>query len=69
MVPKKQGKTSIIQFKLRWCRRCPEEMVKQKKLKKALEEVDKHREALQKKYGVMTSSADFIRWDREHGHT
>ena len=48
---------------------CLERIVKQKKLKKVLEKVDKHREELQKKHGVMPSGADIIRWDRDHGHT
>ena len=50
-------------------RACLEKMVKRKKMEKVLEEVDNHREELRKKYGEMPSSVDFIRWDREHGHT
>lgn len=50
-------------------RTCLERIVNQKKLREALEEADKHREKLQRKIGTMPSSADFIRWDRDHGHT
>ena len=50
-------------------RTCLERIVNQKKLKQALEEADNHREKLQRKIGTMPSSADFIRWDRDHGHT
>jgi predicted translin family RNA/ssDNA-binding protein len=46
-----------------------ERILKQKKLLKFLEEADSYREEIQEKYGVMPSSADFIRWDRDHGHT
>ncbi len=50
-------------------RACLERIVKQKKLKQALEEADEHREKLQRKIGITPSSTDFIRWDRDHGHT
>jgi len=50
-------------------RACLERMVKQKKLKKALEDADEFRSNLQKKTGLTPSSAEFIREDREHGHT
>jgi hypothetical protein len=50
-------------------RSCLEKMVKQKKIEKILKKANKHREELRKKYGEMPSSVDFIRWDREHGHT
>jgi hypothetical protein len=50
-------------------RACLEKMVKIKKLKKALEEADEFRNNLQKKTGLTSSSAEFIREDREHGHT
>jgi hypothetical protein len=50
-------------------RACLERMVKIKKLKKALEEADEFRNNLQKKTGLTSSSAEFIREDREHGHT
>lgn len=50
-------------------RACLERMVKQKKLKKALEEVDEFRNKLYKKTGLTPSSADIIREDRDHGHS
>jgi phage gp16-like protein len=50
-------------------RACLERMVKIKKLKKALDEADEFRNNLQKKTGLTSSSAEFIREDREHGHT
>jgi hypothetical protein len=50
-------------------RACLERMVKQKKLQKALEEADEFRTNLQKRTGLTSSSAEFIREDREHGHT
>ena len=50
-------------------RACLEKMVKIKKSKKALEEADEFRNNLQKKTGLTSSSAEFIRGDREHGHT
>jgi hypothetical protein len=49
-------------------RACLERMVKKKKLKKAMEEVDKFRNELSQKIGVTMSSADIIREDREHAH-
>jgi seryl-tRNA synthetase len=49
-------------------RACLERMVKRKKLKKAMEEAEKFRNALSKKIGVTMSSADIIREDREHAH-
>ena len=45
-----------------------EGMVKKKKLKKTLREVDKFRNELSKKIGTTQSSADIIRQDREHAH-
>ena len=49
-------------------RACLERMVKKKKLKKAMEEVDKFRNELSKKVGVTMSSVEIIREDREHAH-
>lgn len=49
-------------------RACLERMVKQKKLKKTLEEINEHRNQLYKKTGLTRPSADIIREDRDHGH-
>ncbi|MGD0995023.1 MAG: antitoxin [Candidatus Bathyarchaeia archaeon] len=49
-------------------RTCLERMVKRKKLKRAMKDVDKFRNELSKKTGVTVSSADVIRKDREHVH-
>ena len=49
-------------------RMCLERLVKRKKLKKALKEVDKFRDNLSKKTGMTTPSAEIIREDREHAH-
>jgi seryl-tRNA synthetase len=49
-------------------RACLERMVKRKKLKKAMEDVDKFRNTLSQKIGVTMSSADIIREDRDHAH-
>ena len=68
----KKLKEELQEFNIEYAdevRTCLERILKQKKLQKVLEEADKHREDMQKKYGVMASSADFIRWDRDHGHT
>lgn len=45
-----------------------ERKVKERKFKKALNEIKKFREHLRKKTGVTSASAESIRWDREHGH-
>lgn len=45
-----------------------ERMVKRKKLKKALREVDNFRNELKKRIGATVPSADIIRQDREHAH-
>jgi hypothetical protein len=47
-------------------RDCLERMVKRKKLKQLMSQVDRSRNELYKKTGVTTSSADIIREDREH---
>jgi hypothetical protein len=47
-------------------RDCLERMVKRKKLKQLMRQVDRSRNELYKKTGVTTSSADIIREDREH---
>jgi hypothetical protein len=47
-------------------RECLERMVKRKKLKQLMKQVDKFRNELYKKTGVTTPSADIIREDREH---
>ena len=47
-------------------RECLERMVKRKKLKQLMRQVDKFRNELYKKTGVTTPSADIIREDREH---
>ena len=49
-------------------RMCLERLVKRKKLKKALKEVDKFRDNLSKKTGMTTPSAEIIRENREHAH-
>jgi hypothetical protein len=50
-------------------RLCLERIVKQKKVKKALEEANEFRKNLHKKTGLTSSSAEFIREDRDHGHS
>ncbi len=47
-------------------RECLERMVKRKKLKQIMRQVDRFRNDLYKKTGVTTSSADIIREDRDH---
>jgi mevalonate kinase len=47
-------------------RECLERMVKRKKLKQLMKQVDRFRNDLYKKAGVTTPSADIIREDREH---
>ena len=47
-------------------RDCLERMVKRKKLKQLMRQVDRSRNELYKKTGVTTPSADIIREDREH---
>jgi hypothetical protein len=47
-------------------RECLERMVKRKKLKQLMRQVDRFRNELYKKTGVTTTSADIIREDREH---
>ncbi len=43
-------------------------LVKQKKLKGVLDEIDRFRRKIAKSSGVTAPSAESIRWDREHGH-
>jgi arsenate reductase-like glutaredoxin family protein len=43
-----------------------ERIVKRKKLKQLMKQIDKSRNELYKKAGVTTPSADIIREDREH---
>lgn len=45
-----------------------EQIVKRKKLKKALDDAEQLRNELYKKIGMTTSSAEIIREDRDHGH-
>jgi hypothetical protein len=45
-----------------------ERMVKRKKLKQMIKEVDKFRNELGKRTGMTASSTDIIRLDREHAH-
>ncbi len=45
-----------------------ETIVKREKLKKFIKEIDEHRVKLAKEAGLTQSSADIIRWDRDHGH-
>ena len=47
-------------------RDCLERMVKRKKLKQLMRQVDSSRNELYKKTGLTTPSADIIREDREH---
>ena len=47
-------------------RDCLERMVKRKKLKQLMRQVDSSRNELYKKAGVTTPSADIIRENREH---
>ena len=47
-------------------RGCLERMVKRKKLKQLMRQVDRFRDDLYKKTGVTTPSADIIRENREH---
>ena len=47
-------------------RDCLERIVKRKKLKQLMRQVDSSRNELYKKTGVTTSSADIVREDREH---
>jgi arsenate reductase-like glutaredoxin family protein len=49
-------------------RDCLERMVKKRKLKELMKQVDKSRNELIKKTTLTTSSADIIREDREHAH-
>jgi len=49
-------------------RGCLERMVKKRKLKELMTQVDRSRNELYKKTGVTTPSADIIREDREHAH-
>jgi hypothetical protein len=49
-------------------RACLERMVKRKKLKQLMQEVDGFRNDLSKKTGMTASSAEIIRDDREHAH-
>ncbi len=69
-VPKKL-KQELQELKLDYAdevRACLERMVKQKKLKKALEEVDEFRNNLGKKTGLTRSGVDIIREDRDSDH-
>ena len=50
-------------------RTCLERMVKMKKLKTTMKQVDEFRNTLHKKTGLTLSSVDIIREDREHAHT
>ena len=45
-----------------------ERMVKRKKLKQMIKEVDEFRNELGKRTGMTESSTDIIRLDREHAH-
>jgi hypothetical protein len=47
---------------------CLERIVRQKKIKKTLEEIDEHREKLHQKVGLTRSSVDIIREDRDSDH-
>jgi len=49
-------------------RNCLERMVKKRKLKELMIQVDMSRNELYKKTGVTTTSADIIREDRDHAH-
>jgi arsenate reductase-like glutaredoxin family protein len=49
-------------------RDCLERILKKKKLKELMKQVDSSRKELYKKTGVTTPSADTIREDREHAH-
>ena len=49
-------------------RNCLERMLKKRKLKEIMKQVDKSRNELHKKTGVTTPSADIIREDRDHAH-
>ncbi len=49
-------------------RECLERMIKKKKLKQLMRQVDTFREDLYKKTGTTTPSADIIRENREHAH-
>ena len=49
-------------------RNCLERMVKKRKLKELMIQVDISRNELYKKTGVTTTSADIIREDRDHAH-
>ena len=45
-----------------------EQLVKRKKLKKALDDAEQLRNELYKKIGMTPSSAEIIREDRDYGH-
>ncbi len=45
-----------------------ERKVKQRLLAKTLSGIGRHRRKLEKRVGKTSSSVDFIRGDREHGH-
>ena len=49
-------------------RECLEQMVKKRKLKELMKQIDISRNELYKKTGMTTPSADIIREDREHAH-
>jgi arsenate reductase-like glutaredoxin family protein len=49
-------------------RDCLERMVKKRKLKELMRQIDSSRNELYNKTGVTTPSADIIREDREHAH-
>jgi arsenate reductase-like glutaredoxin family protein len=49
-------------------RDCLERMVKKRKLKELMKQVDSSRNELYKKTGVTTLSTDIIREDRDHAH-
>jgi len=45
-----------------------ENVVKKKKLRKVVKDVDRFRNKLGERTGMTASSADIVREDREHGH-
>ncbi len=49
-------------------RDCLERILKKKKLKELMKQLDKSRNELYKKTGVTNPSAEIIREDREHAH-
>ena len=49
-------------------RACLERIVKKKKLKQLMSQIDQSRNNLYKKTGITTPAAELIRQDREHVH-